>query len=372
MRRLPSAVLCTVLLLAACSGPGLREGNPPASLAGAGSASIHAHRVAGGLTFPAAFTFAPDGRIFYAERFSGEIRILDLKSHSDHLFFRVSSVGGAGEQGLIGLALHPSWPKRPFVYAYATRNTSNGERNQILRIKSDHGRGADARVIFTSSTVAGTYHDGGRILFGPDHMLYAVVGEGHASSNAQELNSTGGKILRITPSGGPAPGNPFSSKVFAYGIRNSFGFDFDPKTGVLWETEAGPECNDELNDILKGRNYGWGPHETCSSPPVAPRNTNQDGPNPVLPQRFYNPIITPTGAVFCHGCHLGKANNGKLFFGAYNTGQIRKVKLGPDRKNVASQTVVVSHGSGILSMEAAPNGRIYFSDETGIFRLERA
>jgi glucose/arabinose dehydrogenase len=177
----------------------------------------------------------------------------------------------------------------------------------------------------------------------------------------------------MTPGGKPAPGNPFSSsqtrngRIWAYGIRNSFGFDFDPRTGRLWETEAGPQCNDELNRILKGRNFGWGPHETCSG--QAPRNTNQDGPNPVLPKRWYNPVITPTGAVFCRLCGLGPGSGGRLYFGAYNTGEIRKVTLTKSRYGVRRVTLVFNHDAGILSMEASPSGPIFFSDDHAIYRL---
>jgi glucose/arabinose dehydrogenase len=137
----------------------------------------------------------------------------------------------------------------------------------------------------------------------------------------------------------------------------------------LWETENGPSCNDELNRITAGRNYGWGPSNTCDTPPDPPRNTNQDGANPVQPLRWYSPTIAPTGAAFCTRCGLGSASNGKLLFGAYNTGEIRRIKLTSDRLSVASQQVVYDHDGGVLSVERAPNGRLYFSDEGAIYRL---
>jgi glucose/arabinose dehydrogenase len=181
----------------------------------------------------------------------------------------------------------------------------------------------------------------------------------------------------MTANGRAAPGNPFINsttrdrRIFAFGIRNSFGFTFDPQTGKLWQSENGPECNDEINRIPKGANMGWGPRETCSG--TAPRNTNNSGPTPrILPKRWYTPTIAPTGAVFCHRCGLGSASGGRLFFGAFNYPHgIRRVTLTSNRLDVASQSVVFRHSEGVLSMEAGPTGAIYFSDTHAIYRLVR-
>lgn len=331
-------------------------------------AAITSQPVIAGLGFPAAFTFAPDGRIFYGERFSGEIHTFDPSTSADSLFFTVPNVLTTGEQGLVGLALHPGYPSSPYVYAYATRDVSGSARNQILRITDSGGTGSGMKVI--RSLAAGTHHNGGPIEFGPDGMLYVVVGERGNAANAQNLDNNLGKVLRMTPSGAAPADNPFAGKfIWAYGIRNSFGLGFDPLTGRMWETDNGPECNDELNRIRKAGNYGWGPSETCATPPDPPANTNQDGPNPILPQRWYTPTIAPTGLAFCSECGLGSLSEGRLFFGAWNTGQIRRVTLGPNRWSAVSQGVVYTHPSGILSIEVGPDGALYFSDSTSVRKL---
>jgi len=360
------ARILATALVAALLFAGTASARPSAPAAG----GFHQHLVKGGLNYPAAFTFAPNGTIFFNERTTGNVRILHPSSGTTPLFFHVTNVATSGEQGLLGIALHPHFPSTPYVYVYATRNVNGHLRNQIIRITDSNGKGANARVIFTSSTVPGDYHDGGRILFGPDGNLYVVIGEAHSPATAQNLNVSGGKILRMTPAGGVPKGNPFAnSRVWSYGVRNSFGLAFDPRSGHLWETENGPECNDELNRPIKGRNGGWGPNETCSTPPSPPRNTNRDGPNPVLPKLWYSPTIAPTGIAFCRRCNLGAASSGKLFFGAYNTGEIRRVGLTANRLGVTGQSVVFDHGSGILSMEVGPNRSLYFSDSGGIYRL---
>jgi glucose/arabinose dehydrogenase len=343
---------------------GMQASTPSAQAAG-----INEQLFAGGLNWPAGFTFAPDGRVFYGERFTGEIHILSADGQTDSPFFTIPSVVTNGEQGLLGIALDPNYPSTPYVYAFATRDISGQEFDQIVKIHDNAGTGDSMSVIYTSPTASGTYHDGGRILFGPDGKLWAVQGEAHHAANAQDLSITAGKVLRMNTNGSAPNDNPFNNKIiWSYGLRNSFGFDFDPQTGNLWETENGPSCNDEVNRIMKGRNYGWGSHQTCLTPPAAPRNTNQDGPKPVLPKLFYTPTVAPVGAAFCDACGLGPKTSGRFFFAEYNTGRLIKVRLNAARTGVAAQTTVFNH-SGMVSIETAPDGSLYFSDDSGIYKL---
>jgi glucose/arabinose dehydrogenase len=331
---------------------------------------IHAVQIIGNQKRPAAFTIDPSGRIFYGERLTGAIRISEGSGGTGHLFFAVPKVVGTKltTQGLLGLALDPRYPEQPFVYAYVTRKIHGRLKNQIVRITDRHGSGKDLKVIYTAH---GTRtNQGGRILFGPDGMLYVVVGDMHHPELSQDPTNVNGKVLRMTPAGRAPRGNPFShSLVFATGIRNSYGFDFDPATGLMWETDNGPACNDELNLVLRRKNYGWGPHASCDHPPRAPRNTNRDGKHPIRPELFYTPTIAPTGLAFCESCGLGEDRIGDLFFGSFNTGDIHQVTLGSRRRAVASQTVPYHHPRPVLSMETGPKGAIYFSDSEGIYRL---
>ncbi|MDQ4144258.1 MAG: PQQ-dependent sugar dehydrogenase [Actinomycetota bacterium] len=333
--------------------------------------SIAARPVATGLDLPATFTFAPNGKIFYGELLSGEIHLLDPRTGADSLFFNVPEISQRGEQGLLGIALHPRYPSAPYVYAFATRASSGFARNEILRIADRGGRGSELRVLF--SAPAREVHNGGRIAFGPDRNLYVVIGDAGAPWTSQDLNSPSGKVLRMTAAGAVPRTNPVpGSYVYAYGIRNSFGFAFDRKTGGLWLSDNGPECNDEVNRITPGANYGWGASATCSSPPNPPRNTNRDGQRPTLPQLWYGQRLAPTGTAFCRSCGLGRSSAGRLFLGTWRTREIRRVTLGPKRRSVRSHSVVYTHRSGVFSMEAAPNGALYFSGQDAIYRLVRS
>src|SRR3989449_8659357 len=131
-----------------------------------------------------------------------------------------------------------------------------------------------------------------------------------------------GKVLRMNSDGSAASDNPFygtgswENRVYTYGHRNMFGIAWLPVTGRAYVTENGPACNDEVNLLAAGSNYGWGPNATCGNPPSPPTNTNRDGPTPVLPLDWWTPTIAPTNAAFYTGSLLPQSRN-DLMFGAY-------------------------------------------------------
>jgi glucose/arabinose dehydrogenase len=333
-------------------------------------ADVTARPVLTGLDQPVGFTFGPGRTLWYVEKATGEIHVVDLATGRDRLFYRVPGVNAEGERGLLGIALHPDYPSRPWVYVYVTRRAHGELRNRILRIREEDGVGVARREIFSAPVGTRTNHNGGRILFGPDGMLYAVVGDGADPATSQDLTGEDrGKLLRMTPAGDVPPTNPTDARWFAYGLRNSFGFAFDPRTGRLWETDNGPECNDEVNLIREGGNYGWGPTATCEG--AAPRNTNHDGPDPILPELYLQDTVGITGIAFCEGCGLGPRSEGAAFFGAVNDGRIRRATLTDRRTGIRRVRSVYDHPRGVISIEVGPRGRLYFSDMTGIYRLVR-
>jgi glucose/arabinose dehydrogenase len=337
------------------------------------SAAVTAKRVRGGLNDPAAFTFTPTGRIIYVTRGTGRVHVLDLKAHTDRVIYDIGGVDGSGERGALGIALHPKWPASPYVYVYVTRTAKGALRNQVLRIRVKGGKGVGARTILQSPASSSPYHNGGRILFGPDKKLYVFVGDGHNSANAQDRTANlRGKVLRVNPDGSAPSDNPIKgSRIWSFGNRNSFGFTFDPQTDRLWETENGPGCNDEINLIRKGDNYGWGANESCGSSPT-PTDTNNSGPAPRrMPALWFRNTIGITGAAFCHGCGLGPALEGDLLFGCVVDGRIRRVNLNAARTDFSGgpTSLLGTPNGAVYSMETSPNGTIYFSDSDAIYRL---
>jgi glucose/arabinose dehydrogenase len=351
----PALVLCLALF----GSPVASAGSPVRS---AKVNAIEAIPVVTGLDFPAAFTVGSDGRVYYGERFTGELRIFNPANGSDIHWATIPNVTSGGERGLLGLQLQPG-SLHLIGYVFATRLVGGVPTNQIIQVKSF------LTVIFTSNTQSQFNHNGGRILFGPDGNLFAVIGDAQNPGNSQDLTRHAGKILRMTASGGVPGDNPFPGNLaWAFGIRNSYGFTFDPLTDRMWQTENGPQCNDEINQIGSGGNYAWGPRATCATPPPPPMNTNQDGPNPIMPLAWFNPPTAPTGTAFCVGCGIPSAE-GNMFFAHFNTRQITKVVLNAQRDGISSMQVVYTHPRSILSMERGPDNRVYFSDTQGIYRL---
>jgi aldose sugar dehydrogenase len=356
-----------------------------------GRLNVSAHLIAENLNNPVVFTFDRHGRIFYGERHTGQIRILDPETGTDRLFFTFPKVFSQSESGLLGIALHPKYPTIPFVYAYSTQLIHGSIWVRVLRIKDLDGRRTASRTLLAfNAHTTDPQHKGGRLLFGPDGMLYVYVGYQKDPANSQKFGNPFGKILRMKPDGTAPKDNPFPNRdrpgnlIWTFGNRNSLGMTFDPWTKRLWLTEGGPDCNDELDLVLKGRNYGWGPRgfdygtkTPCQTPPPPPKNTNQDGRKPIiLPKYFWPTTLTPTGAVFCRHCGLGPRFEGKLLVGNWKyesnpliPGDIRVFKLNAERNDVVREIIVYTSRKVILSLERGPDGRLYFSDESRIYRL---
>jgi glucose/arabinose dehydrogenase len=368
------AILALAAFLPACGSADRATARGGAANGPAARAvSLKAVPVATGLDQPTGFTFTPGGKIWYIDKPTGQVRILNPSTGSDHLFTDIAGVDGSGERGGLGIALHPRWPAKPFVYVYVTRTDNGKVRNELIRYRADGGHPSGKITLFRWAVTSATNHNGGRILFGPDKELYVVTGENADPTNSQQKADLRGKVLRLNPDGSRPRDNPFGTRIWSFGHRNSFGMAFDPRTGRLWETENGPSCNDEINLIKRGGNYAWGPNQSCGSLP-APKDTNRDGPTPrILPKTYIRTPIGITGDVFCIHCGLGSPLNGDLLFGDVNTARIRAVDLNAARNGFdADPRVVLDPGTVIYSMEASPTGHIFFSGPSGIWRLARA
>jgi len=214
-----------------------------------------------GLVIPWSLVFLPDDRALVSER-PGRIRLI-RDGELTPFPYAGFDVAHVGEGGLMGLAIHPDFTDQPFIYAMYTYRKDEKLYNRVVRLRDMGSRGIVDRVILDGIPGA-RLHDGGRIGFGPDGMLYVTCGENADRELAQDLESMGGKILRIGPLGGIPEGNPFEgSAIYSYGHRNPQGLDWHLQTGDLYASEHGPSgemghfAHDEINIIQNGGNYGW-------------------------------------------------------------------------------------------------------------------
>ena len=361
--RVPRRLL-SVALLATLAATGLTACQPDTPAA---------QLVVGGLESPTSFTIDPNGiDLWYTERFSGEVRRYNQDLEVDTLVDTIPNVTTAGrEQGTFGVAVHPNYPTTKLIFVLATVTVSGAAREQIFRISIGANGAATGRTVIFDIPAA-AQHVGGRLQFGPGGFLFAAIGDHLIHGNAQNLSNSvkPGKIHRITTEGGVPAGNPIAGNtLWGYGIRNSFGFNFDPANQNLWFTDNGPTCNDEVNLLVVGGNHAWGPAGEACEPGIW-ETTNEDGPAPrIRPKVLYNPTTAPTGAAFCSNCGLRSEENGTLLVGNANNGHIRRLILNSGRNGVTRDQLLVDHTGGVYAVESRPNGPVYFSDATGIYKL---
>ncbi|MFF7380562.1 PQQ-dependent sugar dehydrogenase [Streptomyces massasporeus] len=262
------------------------EPTPPAR----GSVKV-VRTVAEGLDSPWGLAPLPGGGLLVSSRDDGTIVRVDEKTGKKTDVGEVPGVSAAGEGGLLGIALSPDYASDHMVYAYFTSASDNRIVRMIYDEQKPAGEQLGAPDTVFKGIPKGFIHNGGRIQFGPDKMLYVGTGESGDTGLSQDKDSVGGKILRLTPEGEPAPGNPFpDSPVYSYGHRNVQGLAWDGKQR-LFASEFGQDTWDELNAIKPGDNYGW---------PEAEGRSDDKG--------FHNPIdqwttaeASPSGIAYAEG-----------------------------------------------------------------------
>jgi glucose/arabinose dehydrogenase len=214
-----------------------------------------------GLDIPWELAFLSAGRALVTER-PGRVRLIENGRLVQTPYLEVDAAT-VGEGGLLGIAVHPDYPKAPYIYLMYTYRSGGSLYNKVERYR-DQGQSAAFDRLIIERIPGARYHDGGRIAFGPDGLLYITTGDSTRADLAQDPASLAGKILRLTPEGGIPQDNPFpGSPVFSYGHRNPQGLAWHPETGTLFSSEHGPSGefglrgHDIVNIIDKGDNYGW-------------------------------------------------------------------------------------------------------------------
>jgi len=310
------------------------------------------------LNVPWSLIFLPDGRALVSER-PGRIRLISNGKLQAQPYVTVDSAR-IGEAGLMGLAMHPKFPAEPYIYAMYTYQKEGSLRNRVIRFRDNGRTGSFDRVIF-DNIPGGRYHDGGRIGFGPDGMLYITAGETFNSDLAQDLLSLGGKILRITPTGDIPTDNPFkNSPIYSYGHRNPQGIAWQPDTGRIFESEHGPSgefghfANDEINRIIKGGNYGW------------PKVIGAPGIRPYIDPLIVWKEATPPGGISFYTGNLLPHLKGDLFVATLKSRALLRIKFDENAKITRierwfAQDFRTGKYGRLRDVVTGPDGALYFT-----------
>ena len=320
-----------------------------------------------GANFATALAFAPDGRLFFAER-AGTVRV--FQDGGTRVFATVPTVtteagGGYSERGLLGLAISPTFAADRFVYAFYSH--SNRTRQDIIRWKDCAGEAIDPTVIVQLPSGADCCHKGGRLAFGPDGKLYVTLGEQHTPAAAADTSDVRGKVLRYNPDGTVPPDNPFGAgnPVWASGFRNPFGIAFSP-TGRLAVTSNGPTGDAGspstgydivATNVARGSMYQW-PACYGYSHPI--RGASCDGAQPEWSSEART--VVPTGATFVTASGPARYAN-HLVFCSQGDGMLVLTDGSPHA------TVGQGEDDCLLDVKQGPDNALYFSGASRIHRL---
>ena len=302
--------------------------------------------VAEDLEIPWAIAFSPDGRIFVTERV-GKLRVIEdgVLNPEPVKIFDV----GFGEGGLLGIALDPNFEENHYLYLYYTYKDFLSTFNKVARFTESDNKLSEEKILLDKIPGA-SYHDGGRIKFGPDDKLYITTGDAGIVANAQDLNSLGGKILRINSDGSIPDDNPFpNSPVYSLGHRNPQGLDWDPITRKLVASEHGQSAHDEVNVIESGKNYGW--------PEVIGDETDPKYQSPLL--HTGTETWAPSGAVFYNSKNIPEWEN-KYFIATLRGNHLRMLDLELGENQVISNKALFAGEFGRLrDASIGPDGNLY-------------
>nr|WP_246469866.1 PQQ-dependent sugar dehydrogenase [Streptomyces olivoverticillatus] len=246
------------MLLAGCSdgGPSGTGGSAASAPPAKGTVDV-VRTVATKLRSPWGLAALPGGDLLVGSRDSGKIVQIAARDGRQSELGTVPGVSHTEEGGLLGLALSPGYADDHLLYAYFTTDSDNRIARMRVDERQPEGRRLGAPDTILRGIPKGVIHNGGRITFGPDRMLYAGTGESGRRALSEDKSSLGGKILRMTPDGRPAPGNPEAgSVIYTFGHRNVQGLAWDTDKR-LWASEFGQDTWDEINLIEPGHDYGW-------------------------------------------------------------------------------------------------------------------
>nr|WP_263312817.1 PQQ-dependent sugar dehydrogenase [Mammaliicoccus sp. Marseille-Q6498] len=268
MKRMLASVLSVSFLVTACgnesedsSNEGSNQGQSDSNKQQNGTDKKQESKVTKGVETVAKDIDTPwsiekAGDVFYLTERPGKIVKIEGKKQTEQKVNLDETVSTADEAGLLGFVLAPDFKDSKEAFAYYTYENDEGQFNRIVKLKLVGNSWNEAEVLL-DHIPSGPYHDGGRLKIGPDNKLYATAGDASNEQNAQNKDSLGGKILRLNLDGSKPRDNAFSnSYVYSYGHRNPQGLVWTNKD-EMYASEHGNQANDEINEINKGKNYGW-------------------------------------------------------------------------------------------------------------------
>ena len=337
--------------------------------------------VTAGLEHPWGMAFLPDGRVLVTER-PGRLRIIERDGKAGPPIAGVPAVDAKGQGGLLDVALDPAFAKNRLVYLSYSEPREGGNGTSVARGVLEGGNLTGVQVIFRQQpAMQGGYHFGSRLVFARDGRLFVTLGErNNGRAQAQTLDNTLGKIVRINPDGTIPPDNPFVGRegalpeIWSYGHRNVQGAALHPVTGELWANEHGPKGGDELNRVLPGRNFGWPTVSYGTEYSGVKISDSGTAPGTEPPVHYWVPSIAISGLIFYTGQQF-PAWRGSAFVGGLKSQQLVRLRLDGDRVVEEERLLRGVVKERVRDVEQGPDGYIYLltdEDNGRLLRLQPA
>jgi len=366
------------MLLAVLAWASLNAAASPAAVP-TNAEPLRVQAVATGLEHPWALAFLPEGGYLVTER-PGRLRVIDPQGRLGLPLAGLPEVAARGQGGLLDVALDISFERNRTLYFCFSEPAEGGTNSTALaraRLPAGSARLEDVRVIFSQQPrVASPLHFGCRIVQMPDGLLFLMLGERYQRmQDAQKLDNHLGKVVRLTPEGAPAPGNPYIGRpgarpeIWSYGHRNPQGATIGPD-GRLWMHEHGPQGGDEINLPQAGRNYGWPvvTHgEQYGGGPIGEGLSAKPGLEP--PLHHWTPSIAPSGMAFVTSDRYGREWRGNLFIGSLKFNQLVRLELAGTR--VLREHRLEGVGERVRDVRQGPDGLLYLLTDSPKGRLLR-
>ena len=308
-----------------------------------------------GIDTPWEILWGPDNYIWFTER-QGTVSRLNPETEQRNIILSIADVFEYGEGGLLGMALHPDFSESPFVYLVYNYTDGALIKERLVRYIWN-GTMLSGQEILINGINANSYHDGSRLVFGPDGKLYMSTGDAGNTSNSQNMNSLSCKILRVNPDGSIPSDNPDpGSYVWAYGLRNSQGLVFTPQ-GFLYGSEHGPDTDDELNLLESGRNYGWPNVAGFCNLPDEITFCNEN--NVREPLAAWTPTLAVAGIDYYNHPNIPEWQN-SILMTSLKASKLVSLKLSSDGLSVIEQADYLVNAYGRLrDVCVSPDGRVF-------------
>ena len=335
------------------------------------NAAFKLEQITSGLGIPWGMAFLNANEIIFTER-QGAVKIIELNNLKITRLRGLPEIAALGQGGMLDVATGPDYANQGWIYFTYSKSSASGAVTTLARARRDANQLNDWQDLLISDSATSTgFHFGSRIAFNGTGQVFFGIGDRGIRDNSQNLENHAGTIMRLNLDGSIPDDNPFFGdskarpEIWSYGHRNPQGLLFDVEKGILWSIEHGPRGGDEINRVVKGRNYGW-PVISHGKEYWAPISIGEGTEKPGMeqPVKVYTPSIAP-GSLLLYSGNAFPQWRGSLFSGALKLRHLNRVSISADNRAIGEERLLGELNERIRALVQSPEGWIYLSTDSG-------